>query len=214
LNPLPIANWTGFYAGVNVGAGWGTTETTLESITGGGGLGAGLALTQNDRSGILGGGQIGYNYQSGLLVFGVQGDIDGASIEGTTPCLTVLSCKAKSDWLATITGRFGGVISDRTLVYVKGGAAWLHTAHTLTVPSGFGAPVGSTNNDETSLGWLLGAGAEYAFAPNWSAFVEYNYSEFKKDNVAVNLAGIGIANLDYKTRLSIAKIGVNYKITQ
>src|ERR1700744_4319734 len=70
----PAYNWSGFYAGVNVGAGWGTDETTLNSISaaGGGVLGGGLPIDQNNRSGILGGGQVGFNYQSGWLVFGVQ----------------------------------------------------------------------------------------------------------------------------------------------
>lgn len=127
----------------------------------------------------------------------------------------VLSCTAESNWLATVSGRFGGVVADRTLVYVKDGAAWLHTDHTLTIPAGLGPVATSVSTDTTAFGWLLGLGAEYAFTQNWTGFIEYNYIEFDKKNSALDftaLAGIpAIANVDFKNKLSIAKIGVNYK---
>src|SRR5277367_5933551 len=132
--PTPVWSWTGFYIGAHVGAGWGTTESTLTGVSSGLGLvsGAGafsLPLAQNSMSGFLGGGQIGYNYQSGWAVFGVQGDFAGADIDGTTPCISFLSCTAKTDWIATATGRIGAVVGDRGLIYVKGGAAWMETKH-------------------------------------------------------------------------------------
>ena len=131
--PAPIWTWTGFYVGANIGAGWGTTKSTLTSIAAPG-LGAAaisLPIAQNSRSGFLGGGQIGYNYQLGWAVLGVEGDFEGLGVTGTAPCLVAFSCNADSHWLATVSGRIGGLVGDRTLVYVKGGAAWLNTAHSL-----------------------------------------------------------------------------------
>jgi outer membrane immunogenic protein len=222
--PAPVWSWTGFYLGAHVGAGWGTTESSLSSFSA---LGVvtplGIALDQNSRSGVLGGGQVGYNWQTGWAVLGVQGDITGMNVNGTTPCLVVLSCTGKSDWMATLTGRFGGVVADRTLVYVKGGAAWMHTDHKLALPGAIAAlaPAGfptSFSNSETSLGWLLGLGAEYAFSPNWSAFIEYDYIEFNKKSVSNDFstfaalpAGSLVVNTDIKNKLSIAKVGINYK---
>ena len=217
--PAPIWSWTGFYIGGHVGAGWGTTESTLDNIIAPGfpAVAVGFPIAQNSRSGFLGGGQVGYNYQSGWAVFGVQGDIAGMDVKGTTPCLFVLSCTAKSDWLATVSGRFGGVVADRTLVYVKGGAAWLNTTHSLNVPA-FGGGLGGFTGlsaESTAFGWLLGLGAEYAFTPNWSAFIEYDYMDFDRKNVAFNLAIPGgpaaTANVSIQNKLSIAKVGVNYK---
>lgn len=137
ISPAPVWSWSGFYIGAHAGAGWGTTESTLDSISvvGTPAVVLGLPVAQNSRSGFLGGRQVGYNYQSGWAVFRLQGDIAGLDVKGTTPCLTVLSCTAKSHWLATATGRFGGVVADKTLIYIKGGAAWLNTTHTLTVPA-------------------------------------------------------------------------------
>ncbi len=216
--PAPVWSWTGFYLGGHAGAGWGTTESTLTGGTGGV-LPAGIAIAQNNRSGFLGGGQIGYNWQSGWAVFGVQGDIAGMDVKGTAPCITFASCTAKSDWLATVTGRFGGVVADRTLVYVKGGAAWMNTDQTLSAPAGIiSREAVSVSSNGTAFGWLLGLGAEYAFDHNWSAFIEYDYIDFDKKNIAVDFssalgapAGAAVANIDVKNKLSIAKVGLNYK---
>lgn len=215
--PAAVWSWTGFYLGGHVGAGWGTTESTLTAVNPGGIVPGGFPIAQNSRSGFLGGGQIGYNYQSGWAVFGVQGEIAGMDVKGTTPCLGgVASCTAKSDWLGTVTGRLGGVVGDRTLVYVKGGAAWLHTDHTLGITAGFGGPgAASISSSSTAFGWLLGLGAEYAFDHNWSAFIEYNYMDFDKKNIVFDFspfAGVpATANVDIKNKLSVAKIGLNYK---
>jgi outer membrane immunogenic protein len=219
--PAPVWSWTGFYVGANVGAGWGTTETSLTSISAGA-LGAAafnIPLAQNSRSGFLGGGQAGYNYQSGWAVFGIQGDIAGLDVNGTTPCLEVISCTSKSDWLATVTGRIGGVLADRALIYVKGGAAWMHDNQTATVSSALGGigggllGTGTLSASSTAQGWLLGFGTEYAFSNNWSAFVEYDYIDFQGANVAFPVTGVpgAFVNADVANKLSIAKVGVNYK---
>ena len=224
--PAPIWSWTGFYIGGHVGAGWGTTESTVTTLAAPGfpAVPVNFPIAQNSRSGFLGGGQIGYNFQSGWAVFGVQADIAGLDVKGTTPCIVAFSCTAKSDWLATVSGRIGGIVADKTLVYVKGGAAWMNTTHTLTVP-GIGAIVGgpagiggSVSTESTAFGWLLGLGAEYAFSPNWTAFIEYNYIDFDTKNSALDLSALGglgigaaVANVDFKNKLSIAKVGVNYK---
>jgi len=209
--PAAVWSWTGFYLGGNVGAGWGTTESTLASVNGAlGAVPVGTALAQNSRSGFLGGGQLGYNWQSGWVVFGVQGDISGLDVKGSTTCVGFVTCTTKSDWLATVTGRIGGVVADRTLVYAKGGAAWMHTNDSIGVPGVFEA-----RSSSTPLGWVLGLGAEYAFDHNWSGFIEYNYIEFDKKTAVWDLSPLAgattIANVDIKNKLSIAKIGVNYK---
>jgi outer membrane immunogenic protein len=221
--PAPVWSWTGFYVGAHAGAGWGTTETTLTSIAAPGiGVGAvDLPLAQNSRSGFLGGGQIGYNYQSGWAVFGVQGDIAGMDVKGTTPCLITIACTSKSDWLATATGRIGGVVADRALIYIKGGGAWMHNNQSATVSAAGGLGIGGlggagtlTSASSTAQGWLLGFGTEYAFSNNWSAFVEYDYIDFQTKNVALPLGALAagaVINADVVNKLSIAKVGVNYR---
>ena len=111
--------------------------------------------------------------------------------------MILLSCTTKSDWLATVSGRIGGVVADRTLLYVKGGAAWMNSTHSVAVPGGgiIGGPgVGGltqlTSTESTSWGWLVGMGVEYMFAKNWTGFLEYNYIEFDKKGEAFALAAL------------------------
>ena len=226
LSPAPVWSWSGFYVGAHVGAGWGTTETTLTSVTASAPLAVSplvvplnVSFAQNSRSGFLGGGQAGYNWQNGWVVFGVQGDIAGTDIKGTTPCVVVLSRTTKSDWLATVTGRIGGVIADRGLLYVKGGGAWLNSNSNVNLPMiglGGGALASGaqlTSTSRTSSGWLLGMGLEYMFTRNWTGFIEYDYMDFSAQNVRATfplIPGLAI-NADQKDKLSIAKVGLNYK---
>jgi outer membrane immunogenic protein len=212
--PPVVWSWTGFYFGAHVGAGWGTTESTLTGLAAPVAIPFVLPFSQTSSSGFLGGVQAGYNWQAGPVVFGVQGDIAGADIKGTSPCVIVFSCTTKTDWLASVTGRIGAVVLDRGLVYAKGGAAWQNSRHTVALPivPGLGD---ITSREITHFGWTVGLGTEWMITPNWTAFVEYNYYEFDKKNYgfALNPAiapGV-VINADLKNTLSTAKVGVNYK---
>ena len=225
--PVEVWSWTGFYIGGHVGAGWGTTESTLTGFNDPANpppIAFSFPFSQNSRSGFLGGAQAGYNWQSGWAVFGVQADIAGTDIKGTTPCVVILSCSTRSDWLATVSGRLGAVVADRGMIYVKGGAAWMDSRHSVNLPN-FGAAGGGvivgqelTSRNSTAWGWMLGMGTEWMITRNWSAFIEYDYIEFDKKNEAfnINIVQFGapnnvVVNADLKNKLSIAKVGVNYK---
>lgn len=228
LAPTPVSSWTGFYIGAHVGAGWGKTESTLTGLNaaapflGGGAAAFTLPFSQTSTSGFLGGVQAGYNWQSGWAVFGVQGDFAGADIKGTSPCLVILGCSSKTDWLATVSGRLGAVVLDRGLVYAKGGVAWANTRHSVHTPNfglGTGIPDTIASKEVTHFGWLIGLGTEWMITNNWTAFIEYNYIEFDKTNQAfrldlgpqINQLATVNVNADLKNTLSIAKVGVNYK---
>jgi outer membrane immunogenic protein len=212
--PPVVWSWTGFYIGAHVGAGFGETESTITTAA----PVVSLPFSQNSRSGFLGGGQIGYNWQAGWAVFGVQADIAGMNVKGTTPCgvvINLFTCSSESQWLATVSGRLGAVVLDRGLVYVKGGGAWLNTDHDVTLP--FTAPATNiTSLNSTTWGWLVGLGTEWMITPNWTAFIEYNYIQFdtKNETFTINplIAGPGATvRADLTNTLSIAKVGVNYK---
>jgi outer membrane immunogenic protein len=187
----PVAygmNWTGFYLGGHVGYGWGSNDWTDQAgITWG-----------NDFDGFVGGGQVGFDYQMGNIVVGLQGEISGAGLEGKTQYGGEL--KNEADWLATVTGRVGFTV-DRALFYVKGGVAWTDLDSTLTYPGGV------TKKSDTRDGWTIGGGLEYAFAPNWSAFVEYDYYDFGDKNTF--FPDGSLAKID--TEVNVVKLGVNYR---
>ena len=215
----PVFSWTGFYVGGHVGAGWGTTESNLDvgkTLVSNGidpiSLALVLPLAQTQMSGFLGGVQAGYNWQSGIMVFGIEGDFSGADIKGNAPCLLILNCGTKVDWTADITGRLGATVGDRGLLYVKGGAAWINRkfsiGNSVAVAGGGGGgrPFAVTDGDggvfsaggaingsvtNTRLGALLGAGIEYSVTSNWSVKLEYDYMDFGSQNVNVPVVASG-----------------------
>ena len=128
--PVPFS-WTGFYIGAHVGGGWGTREFDFNDLTA---VAPFLWTSAIPVNGPLAGGQIGANWQAGWAVLGVEADGSWANLQGKGICNTTtffLNCAAKTDGLATVTGRLG-VDLDRTLVYVKGGGAWMHETSTIS----------------------------------------------------------------------------------
>jgi outer membrane immunogenic protein len=219
VNVAASYDWTGFYVGGQMGAGWGTVENTLGTNPGGLGPPVGTNFGLFSPSGFLGGGQIGYNWQTGWVVVGVEGDFDGTDIKGSGSGLApgALGANAenpsgKNNWLATASGRVGGVVFDRLLVYVKGGGAWLNIQGKLTDISGLYGPAGASysTTTQTWAGWLVGMGTEYAFTRNWSGFIEYNYMDFGRQNINFVLPA-GTLLVNSKEKLSVMKAGLNYK---
>jgi outer membrane immunogenic protein len=200
--PAPVTwSWTGFYIGGHVGAGWGTIETET--------VGGGFVFSQGTVNGFVGGGQVGYNWQAGPVVLGVEADASATSIKGTTPCIVgVFVCKRNVDWMATFTGRIG-FTADRALIYVKGGGAWADFKYNTSV-----AGIGVATADQGQWGALVGAGVEYAFAPGWSAKIEYDYIDFGQHTVPFTLVGVGaggVVNVNATQNLHTVKFGVNYR---
>ena len=152
--PVPFS-WTGFYIGAHVGGAWGTREFNFNDLTAAAPF---LWDSSVPVSGPLAGGQIGANWQAGWAVLGVEADGSWANLQGRSLCNTTtffLNCAAKTDGLATVTGRLG-VDLDRTLVYVKGGGAWMHENSTISnvalppLATGFSS---SISNDRTGWPW-------------------------------------------------------------
>jgi outer membrane immunogenic protein len=211
--PAPVFNWSGFYIGAHVGGTWGTTEAEANSIAIPGLLALGgftLPVTSQSSNGFIGGGQVGYNWQSGIVVFGIEGELAGTNAKGTAPCLLLLTCESKQSWMATATGRLG-LADGRDLYYVKGGAAWSHSTYSANL--NILAAAGAETSDNR-WGWLIGAGLEHAFTPALSAKIEYNYIDYGSSDYHLGLAVLG-APIDVGTKISqyqhIMKVGLNYR---
>jgi len=203
--PAAAPSWAGFYAGANAGYGFGNWNGSMSfadgaccgySTAGGYGLGpVGLDTDQHSigARGALAGGQIGYNWQSGRAVFGVEADADWSGVQGNS-VLTPFPQNfpgngepfwgfgVKNDWIATFRGRMG-YDQNGTLVYGTGGLAvgGFNVSHSV-IDTGGGvacaAPCASGSMDQTKLGWTVGAGVEQAIDRNWSVKVEYLYTSF------------------------------------
>jgi outer membrane immunogenic protein len=176
---VPVFTWTGFYVGVNAGYGWqdsnnnGTVFVPAGTIAPAAPAGT-IVFGDDNGDGFVGGGQIGYNYQIGSFVLGVEADLQWADLGGSNglavvpPAYTALGFVPAGtaggiDWFGTVRARVG-VAFDRALVYATGGFAY------------GGADdndrFGFVNSNDVRTGWVLGAGFEYAFTNNLTAGIE------------------------------------------
>jgi outer membrane immunogenic protein len=166
--PPPVAavwSWTGFYVGVNGGYGWGDSKWSL--------LPAGLNEGTHHTDGGTIGGQIGYNWQIGPWVVGLEAqgnwaDFDGSNVSLVAPGFTN---RTNIDAFGLFTGKVGYAFNN-FMVYATGGAAVQSVDYRYFTTAG-GVTAGTA--DETRWGATVGAGFEYAFAPSWSAGLQYNH---------------------------------------
>jgi outer membrane immunogenic protein len=202
--PLPYAQpytWTGLYIGAHVGYGWSDADWQFDATPG--------VSTSHDGRGWLGGGQIGYNWQSGALVFGLEADLTSSGIGGSTPCPNAtFNCSHDVNWLASVRGRLGVTgNANRTLFYVTAGGAWAEIDYK-AVNTATGAAFGTGFSDR-HFGWVAGAGIEHMFTPNMSARVEYLYYGFDSVTAPAGTIGAGAAALDPTIRA--VRFGLNFK---
>lgn len=185
-----VYNWSGFYAGVMGGYGW-QDKFTFQSA----------AVPDTHVRGGFGGGQIGYNWQfGGPWVFGIEVDAAGAGIQYYFENGTGTEIRS----LGSVTGRMGWAFGP-TLLYAKGGWGWADNK--LTAFAGFGGgPLSMVSDSQVHSGWTAGAGAEYMFAPAWSAKIEYMYADYGDKNYFKDLARGASAGLGIHT----VKAGINY----
>lgn len=176
----PVFSWTGAYVGINGGYGWGTSTFSAPFATG-----------SFDVSGGLVGGTLGYNYQVGQTVFGVEGDIDWSSIQGSTFC--GVTCETRNNWLSTVRGRLGYSF-DRFMPYVTGGLA---VGDIETNIAGIGS------GRDTKAGWTVGGGVEAVLDGPWTAKVEYLYVDLGR--------GGTVLGSDAEFKSHVVRGGVNYR---
>jgi len=217
--PVPLYDWSGFYIGGHFGYGWGDSRWTFQHDSFWNNT---RGETVNPRpDGWLGGGQLGFNYQAGHLLFGVEGTLSAADISETvgSPILPAvvfggdrMTTKIKS--LYTVAGRVGAVW-NQFLFYGKGG--WAGGEVELSARTTFGGGAAWTRSRSRS-GWLAGAGVEYMLMPNIIFGVEYNYIDLGSDtysarNTGPAAAGFLPANTDVQdtTRIHTIVGRVSYR---
>ncbi|MGL4264491.1 MAG: outer membrane protein [Afipia sp.] len=158
----------------------------------GGNLGYGWGDVSNNGakpSGVLGGLQAGYNWQNGAWVAGIEADIQLNSSDDT-----FAAWKFSNPWFGTVRGRVGYAFNS-VLLYGTGGLAF--GALKAQLPGGL-------SESNTSAGWTVGAGAEFAINQNWSAKVEYLYIDLSEKNFLMT----GMSN---GYQFSTVRVGVNYR---
>jgi outer membrane immunogenic protein len=200
--PPPMApppfSWTGFYIGLNAGGKWATFDHTVT------GPATTVTFTGDTTSSWIAGGQLGYNWQVGQWVLGVEGDIDAqdfnrSRVIGTAigPFIPGDTFAAESKWQASLRGRVGYAF-DRVLLYATGGVAWTNIKGTATLVG-----LGSFSNDTTITGGTVGGGLEYAIWNNVSVGVEGRWSFYGDRTFSGTIGGIPVSD---KVSLDTAEV--------
>lgn len=216
--PVPIPayvpfGWTGFYIGGNAGVAWSPKGEFSDSL--------GNFFDGASQSTVFtGGGQVGANYQINYwLVVGVEADFNWLSDHNNKsngvfiPAVGNVQVAADSRWLTTLAARVGVVAAENALFYVKGGGGWLSNNEFTVSNETSGASFSGSNNNFNG-GWLVGGGIEYAFAPNWTAKVEYDFLAVSNTSFTVPAGTLGFPSGDTFTTnnrdLQMLTVGFNY----
>ena len=191
----PLYNWTGFYLGGHLGGAFSGNNSFN-----------GLALSNSDAR-FMGGVQAGYDWQlSPMWVIGLEGQyswLGGHQLNAIFPGGYTYNNNQRG--IASITGRVGYTWGPG-LIYVKGGYAYSDNNESVRLG---GAPVGFALTDNHSNGWTIGGGAEYMFAPNWSAKAEYQYYNF--GNTTFTGGPAPVVGSRFNSDEHTVKVGVNYR---
>lgn len=211
-------DWSGPYAGVNAGGGFGDFEhSNVFTIT----SDTGLLLDGSvdlPVGGMLGGVQAGYNWQSGQFVYGVEADFQESTVEGEgsingrSPRVTLTGqASTKLNGLGTVRARLGYTPVDRFMAYATGGLAYGDTESVLTGVVDI-LPVASKKS-ETKTGWVVGGGVEYALTNHWTIKSEYLYANLGTVTLYSGDLGLPGADLNFGNEVAFhtARVGLNYK---
>jgi outer membrane immunogenic protein len=243
----PVFTWSGWYIGGNVGGKWGHAHGDLVAApvpgfaaTAGGafvpfGLDNNGFFAQDGHNGTwVGGGQLGFNWQFGNLVFGLEGDgqvtdIKRSFVLGAAPppagtfggiFIPGDAFRVKNDWQASLRAR-GGVTFGRFLLYATGGVAWAGVQMDAFYSPGFvgavAVPGAAFSESKTLTGGTVGLGGEFAVTNNVSFGVEYRYSSFGRETFNLGAipfpAGAGstvVSNFDLRTHEVTARLNFKF----
>jgi outer membrane immunogenic protein len=190
----PSYSWAGLYVGGSAGFGTGDTQTTIE----------GRSFADYEVNGAIFGAHVGYNFQRGNVVFGVEAGINGTDMDGSQQILgPLLTSERELDWYATAVARLG-YTSGKTLFYGFGGVAWADV--TTKVSSIFAE--NSIEGEDTHIGWTAGLGIEHALDDRFSVRVEYSHVDLGEGDGLLTEFDVD-HNVDVK--FDAIKIGASYK---
>jgi len=197
---MPSYTWTGFYVGVNAGAGLSQDHADTNGVF------LGLGAVDIAGSGFTGGVQGGYNWQfNPNWVAGIETDIGYLGIDRSRQNWNdSRAFGVKTDWYGTIRGRLG-YSTGPALLYVTGGAAFVNVKNNFDEIA-----VTQASKSETATGWTVGGGIEAALAQNWTAKTEYLYIDAGSQDVFNPVIGGG-STTHFNNRFHVFRFGLNYK---
>ena len=233
---LAAWTWAGPYIGGTVGYSAGKSKT--DTIFTDPGSGAELFATSASRrlDGAIGGAQAGYNWLAGILLAGVEGDLNYSGqraklnavcpgeicnpsligVIGDPSVLAKFEDGQKLEWFATLRARLGVTVTPDAIAYVTGGLAVgeVMTAGTVFGFDGDGNPVNTiVSSHNTKAGWVAGGGIEGRLVGNWTAKIEYLYLDLGTVTTIPAPVPKSTTAAAFNSRITdnILRVGVNYK---
>src|SRR5262245_20140181 len=221
--PPPVWSWAGFYIGAHGGYGWKQNdfaEVVQVSPT--------VTLGGIDSRGGVVGGQVGYNWQYGSWVVGLEVDGSATRIRGDSDPVVrtffnIPITDFKSDdvkYLGTARARVGVVpfANWNALLYGTPGLGWERVERTETTIT-VNPPVTQTVTSTTPrdhFGWVAGVGGELRLgASNWIARVEYLHYDFGTVEFTEVVSTIGapgnFADKGGRQTIDVVRGGLSYK---
>jgi outer membrane immunogenic protein len=218
----PAWNWTGFYVGGHLGAAWQDPRATGSYVDDAANR---ITVTNAAKStGFIGGAQIGYNWQTGIFVYGVEADISDLSSSGRVGQTAVapndpdafLTSSSETKWLGTVRGRLGVTFfGGRTLAYATGGWAYGHVVNTHTeVVAAAGNLTATWVESSNRSGYAVGGGIEHMLTPNWTVRVEGLYVDLGDKTLLTPNTGTCVNVCDpvvFSNKMTTVRAGINYK---
>jgi outer membrane immunogenic protein len=254
--PAPVGpallppTWTGFYAGVHLGARitdpdsqLGFTAFDCGPCASGRTAAASFGRSGGSDTSVLGGAQAGYRWKTGTLVYGLETDFSlrgngreravaipsevllGARLAAITePGVDGFNGRLRSslDWLATARASIG-VTTGSLLFYATGGVAFAEVGQRASFTALVGPDPGavlvavSGKNDDTRVGWTVGAGVEAMLGDRLSVKLEYDYADLGKvkgqfgDYLNITNRIRQSVNLSEDVSVHAIKVGLNYR---
>lgn len=214
--PPPAFNWGGIYIGLNGGGSWVSQGNSTFTYSATGATSSGQSFS---NSGFLGGGQIGFNYQAGQAVFGLEADADYLSNKSTVTVTDFGGGNAShaytTDFLSTVRGRLG-FAWDRALIYGTGGLAMAEyqVQRTQNTSGAGGLDVAGATQTVSNfrLGWAAGAGVEYAFTDSITGRVEYLVAGLESASDTYSFPAATSVNASSPTEyINMVRAGLNFK---
>jgi outer membrane immunogenic protein len=202
----PLYDWSGFYVGVFGGGGFGN-----HNVNNGTPNGFASYIFTYDATGAVAGGEIGYNFQSGSYVVGVEATGFWSDIKGddASQQLGLIDADNLRD-VVTLVGR-GGITVDRLMLFFTGGWAYGDILHTNTNPGNIPAV---DQFSTTRSGLTAGGGIAYAITDNLIGKFEYRYFDFgaySRPGLAGGLTVNGQLPYTVNTQYSVVTLGLDYK---
>jgi outer membrane immunogenic protein len=185
----PAASWTGWYIGAHAGAAWQNTQTDGYCFA-----------CSFSKTAFIGGGQMGYNWQHGNFVFGLEGDISALSGKNKISDGGYFGFASSIRWLSTVRGRFGLAVGD-TMAYATAGLA-IGGVKSEVAPT----PFYSDTSNKTEVGWAVGGGVEHMLNRNWTIGLEGLFVDLGKST-----AGRSEKTTRFSNQAVVGRVKVNYK---